>query len=161
MKSIGNQLIALLFGSTCSPLSFKDILVATEASLWTINNSREFNNLVCLHSAFCVCILHSAFCVLKLCSQILWFFFNKIIILTKNLNLSFILFTYRGQKTYLFKPKHPFKLHQNPVTQSNLKLQRETHYAVSGTLMQCRVPQRCKCWVLLFLRPKEDNMPCK
>ena len=27
-------------------------------------------------------------------------------------------------------------------------------HALSGT-------QRCKCWVLLFLRLKEDNMPCK
>ena len=37
-------------------------------------------------------------------------------------------------KNILIQAKKPFKLHQNPVTQSILKLQRETHYALLGTL---------------------------
>ena len=43
-------------------------------------------------------------------------------------------------KNILIQAKNPFKLNQNPVTQSNLKLQRETQYAVLGTLMHCQLP---------------------
>ena len=94
----------------------------------------------------CVCVLRSVFVSCVLCS-VSWscvlkyyVFFNKIIILTKNLNLSFYSIHIWKPKTYLFKLKNPFKLQQNPVTQSILKLQRETHYALSGALMHCRAP---------------------
>ena len=109
----------------------------------------------------CVCVLRSVFasCILRSvswsCVLKYYLFFNKIIILTKNLNISFILFTYGSQKHTYSSQKNPFKLHQNPVTQSILKLQRETHYALSGVLNALSGTQRCKCWVLLFLRPKK------
>ena len=86
--------------------------------------------------AFCVLCLRLAFCILCLeavFSNIIFFsiknhYFDK--------EFEFIFYSIHiwKPKTYLFKPKNPFKLHQNPVTQSILKLQRETHYALSGTL---------------------------
>ena len=112
--------------------------------LHTISNDKmhqkfEFKNLLCLCFAFCVCVLHFAFCVLKLCSQILCFFHIKSLFLQR-IWIYLLFYSHMEPKTYLFKPKNPFKLHQNPVTQSNLKLQRETHYAVLGTLMHYRTP---------------------
>ena len=93
--------------------------------------------------AFCVLCLCLAFCVLCLeavFSNIIFFSIKSLF--DKEFEYIFYSIHIWKPKTYLFKPKNPFKLHQNPVTQSILKLQRETHYALSGAL---NANVRCYC----------------